>query len=191
MVYGLAYMIVQPVIPIFLVDEIRVQYAQAAIARGLIFWGIIAFASPAFGRLLDRWNAVRISWIGFATLAFFPLALAASRTVFGAYAAFGIYGFAMSAVSIAWTMGPILFAKERDAAAYMGVHVTMVGIRGLVGNPLGLLLLETVGSRAAFCVASALFAAAAVLMFRLDRGVASAAPPSARVAVPDAPIGSI
>jgi len=169
MVYGLAYMIVQPVIPIFLVDEIRVQYSQAAIARGLIFWGLISLASPAFGRVLDRWNAVRVSLIGFAVLALFPLALAASRSVPGVYAAFGIYGLAMSAVSIAWTMGPILFAKERDAATYMGVHVTMVGIRGLVGNPLGLVLLQTVGSRAAFFVASGLFVAAAVMMLRLDR----------------------
>jgi hypothetical protein len=112
-------------------------------------------------------------------LALFPLALAVSRTVEGAYVAFGIYGLAMSAVSIAWTMGPILFAGKRDAATYMGVHVTMVGIRGLVGNPLGLLLMQTAGSRAAFVVASALFAASAVLMLRLDASRRRAASPSA------------
>lgn len=174
MVYGLAWMLVQPVIPIFLVDEIRIEYGQAALARGLVFWGVISLASPLFGRMLDRWNAVRVSIVGFALLIFFPLAMALSRSLPAIYASFAIYGLAMAAVNISWTMGPMLFAGNRDAAVYMGVHVTMVGIRGLVGNPLGLLLLETAGSRAAFLTASALFAGATILMLRLQRRMAGA-----------------
>ena len=81
LIYGLAFMILQPVLPIFLVDEIHVQYSQAAMARGLIFYGTIALLSPWFGRLLDTWNAVRLSILGFALLIFFPLALALSRSV--------------------------------------------------------------------------------------------------------------
>ncbi len=169
MIYGLAYMLIQPVIPIFLVDEIKVEYSQAAIARGLIFWGMISLASPFFGRMLDRWNAVRVSIAGFALLAVFPLGLAMSRSLPMVYAAFLVFGLAMAAINISWTMGPILFAGRKDAATYMGVHVTMVGIRGLIGNPLGLLILETAGSRAAFITASALFATATWLMVRLNR----------------------
>jgi hypothetical protein len=92
------------------------------------------------------------------------------------YVAFALYGLAMAGVNIGWTMGPIYFAGSRDAARYMGVHVTMVGIRGLVGNPVGLLLLETVGSRGAFLVAGGCFAAAAVLAWRLDRELRPAYP---------------
>jgi hypothetical protein len=69
-------------------------------------------------------------------------------------------------------MGPILFAGNRDAAAYMGVHVTMVGIRGLIGNPLGLFFLETIGSRATFLVSGALFLIGSLLMARLQRRMA-------------------
>lgn len=177
MLYGLAFMILQPVLPIFLVDEIHVQYSQAATARGLIFYGIIALLSPWFGRLLDRWNAVRLSILGFALLIFFPLALAVSRSVAGVYGAFALYGIAMTGVNIAWTMGPILFAGRRDAASYMGIHVTMVGIRGLLGNPIGLLLLQTIGSRPTFLVASVLFGLGTLVMIRLDRRMRSAGAP--------------
>jgi MFS family permease len=171
MIYGLAFMLMQPVIPIFLVDEIKVQYSQAATARGLIFYGVVAILSPYFGRMLDQWNAVRLSMIGFLILAFFPVGMALSRSVPAVYLSFAIYGVGMTAVNIAWTMGPILFAGHRDAAAYMGVHVTMVGIRGLVGNPMGLFLLSTVGSRVTFLVAGALFLAATGLMMRLGRAM--------------------
>lgn len=176
MVYGLAFMLLQPVFPIFLVDEIKIQYSQAAVARGLVFWGVISLAAPLFGGLLDRWNAVVLSAIGFAILVLAPLGLALSHSIWPVYGSFAIWGLGLAPIQIAWTMGPILFARNRDAATYMGVHVTMVGLRGLVGNPLGLFLLETVGSRAAFLVSSALFALSAVLMWRLNRRmVASAA----------------
>jgi MFS family permease len=130
---------------------------------------MVSLTSPAFGWLMDRWDAVRLSVIGFAILIVFGGVLVLSRTIGHVYAAFSIYGLAMGAVNIAWTMGPILFARDRDAASYMGVHVTMVGIRGLIGNPIGLLILETAGSRAAFGVATGLFVVATVLMMDLRR----------------------
>jgi len=87
----------------------------------------------------------------------------------GVTAPFAVLGFAMSPVNIAWPMGPILFAGRRDAATYMGVHVTMVGIRGLIGNPMGLVLFKTFGSRPTFLVASLFFTMAMVVMIRLSR----------------------
>jgi MFS family permease len=175
MLYGMAFMILQPVLPFFLVDEIQVQYSEAATARGLLFWGVVAILSPFFGRMLDRWNAVRVSIVGFSILTVFPVLLAVSTGIGGVYAAFTLYGAAMAAVNIAWTMGPILFAGKKDAASYMGVHVTMVGIRGLIGNPVGLLLFQTIGSRATFLVSSGFFVAAVVTMWRLHRRMRAAA----------------
>jgi len=169
MLYGLGFMMLQPVLPLFLVDEIHVQYSEAATARGLIYWGMMALVSPIFGRLLDRWDAVRLSIFGFAFLMVVPLLLAVSHSLHGVYAAFAVFGFAMSPVNIAWTMGPILFAGRRDAATYMGVHVTMVGIRGLIGNPMGLILFKTFGSRPTFLIAGLFFALAMVVMIRLNR----------------------
>ncbi len=169
MIYGIAWMMMQPVIPIFLVDTIHVQYHQVGVARGVIYFTFMALFSPLAGRLLDRWNAVRVAALGFAMLATFPFAMMLCHDVRHVYIAFALYGVGMAGANMAWTMGPILFAGKRDAAGYMGVHVTMVGIRGLLGNPLGLLLLQTIGARSTFGICSALFAVSVLYMWRLGR----------------------
>lgn len=183
MIYGIAWMMMQPVIPIFLVDTIHVQYHQVGVARGVIYFTTMALFSPLAGRALDRWDAVSVAAVGFAVLATFPFAMMLSHGIHSVYGAFALYGVGMAGANMAWTMGPILFAGKRDAAAYMGVHVTMVGIRGLLGNPLGLLLLQTIGARATFGICSALFAISVIYMWRLRRDMVSTlTTPSARAA---------
>src|SRR5262249_26114195 len=41
MSYGMAFMMLQPVIPIFLVEDLHVDYSQASNARGLIFYSMM------------------------------------------------------------------------------------------------------------------------------------------------------
>ena len=43
----------------------------------------------------------------------------------------------MTGVMILWNMGPVAFAREGEAMYYMAVHVFLVGIRGLIGHPIG------------------------------------------------------
>ena len=184
MSYGLAFMMLQPVIPIFLVERLHVDYSQASNARGLIFYSMMFVFSPVFGRLLDRSDPVKISMFAFMLLALFPIGLMMAGTVRSVYVAFMIYGIAMSAVNIGWTMGPIHFAGSRDSAGYMGAHVALVGVRGMIGGPLGILLYRFAGSpNATFAVASALLVSASLIMLSLDR--ASGAPGLGPRAIPE------
>lgn len=170
MSYGLAFMMLQPVIPVFLVEVLHVDYSQASNARGLIFYSMMVLFSPVFGRLLDRSDPVKISTFAFLLLSLFPAALILSRGVHSVYMAFGIYGIAMSAVNIGWTLGPIYFARKNDSAAYMGAHVALVGLRGLVGGPIGILLYRLSGTpNTTFVCAAILFILASFLMASLDR----------------------
>lgn len=174
MCYGMAFMMLQPVIPIFLVEVLHVDYSQASNARGLIFYSMMVLFSPVFGRLLDRSDPVRLSRFAFLLLALFPAGLMLCRSVSAVYLAFCIYGVAMSAVNIGWTMGPIHFAGKNDSAAYMGAHVALVGARGLVGGPLGILLYRLSGTpKATFLCATVLLVTASVLMASLDRSNAA------------------
>lgn len=170
MSYGLAFMMLQPVIPIFLVEVLHVDYAQASNARGLIFYSMMVLFSPVFGRMLDKSDPIKLSTFAFLLLSLFPAALMLSRGVRSVYIAFSIYGVAMSAVNIGWTLGPIHFARRSDSAAYMGAHVALVGLRGLVGGPIGILLYRLSGTpNATFLVAVVLFLLASFLMMSLDR----------------------
>lgn len=168
--YGLAFMMLQPVIPIFLVESLHVDYSQAANARGLVFYSMMVLFSPIFGRLLDRSGPVKLSTLAFLMLALFPLALMLAGSIQAVYIAFCLYGIAMAAVNVGWTMGPIHFAGSRDSASYMGAHVALVGIRGLIGGPIGMLLFRSTGNaRATFLGSAALLLTAASLMGSLDR----------------------
>ena len=175
MSYGLAFMMLQPVIPIFLVEELHVDYAQAGTARGLIFYAMVVLFSPLFGRLLDHTDPVRISTFAFLTLALFPAGLALSNGLGAVYLCFGVYGVAMAGVNMGWTMGPIHFAGKTDSAAYMGAHVALVGVRGLIGGPAGILLYRLSGTpRATFLASCALLLLGSAIMASLWSGRAYA-----------------
>jgi hypothetical protein len=165
MVYGLAWMMLQPTIPVFLVEKLHVAYTDVANARGLIYFTMIAALSHPFGRLLDRLGPLSVSRIAFTILTVFPLLLASSRSVETVYLAFLVYGCGMAAVNLGWTTGPIHFARERDSAGYMGAHVALVGMRAIAGGPFGIWLYRASGSpTATFALASALFFLGSVIM---------------------------
>ncbi|HWR96986.1 MAG TPA: MFS transporter [Candidatus Methanoperedens sp.] len=165
MAYGLAWMMLQPTIPVFLVERLNVAYADVANARGLIYFTMIAACSHPFGRLLDRIGPLAVSRLAFAVLALFPLLLAAARGVGMVSVAFLVFGVGMAAVNLGWTTGPIHFARERDSSGYMGAHVALVGLRAIAGGPFGIWFYRVSGSPAAtFSLCSALFLLGALVM---------------------------
>jgi MFS family permease len=169
LVYGIGFFIMLPVIPIYLVDHLHATYIEAAAAKGVAFGGArIAFFS-FFGQLVDRMGPIRAGIRIFALLALFPLALAAAHSMPPAYAAFALYGTGMAGVSIIWSLGSIHFAKDRDSAAYQGVHVTLVGVRGALGPLIGYVAMTAFGPRAAMLVATVALLSASALLVRLSR----------------------
>ena len=58
-------------------------------------------------------------------------------------------------------MGSISFAPPGRGGYYQGLHVTLVGLRGLIGPPLGWVVLNVSGYRAVFITAICFFLAAA------------------------------
>ena len=83
-----------------------------------------------------------------------------------------IFGVAMTAVNIAWNLGPMQFAQsEQESANYMAVHVTLTGLRGMLAPLLTLGTIRLLGLRGGFAVSSLLFLGASLLMLRLSRRI--------------------
>jgi MFS family permease len=165
MAYGMGWMMLQPTVPVFLVERLHLAYSEVAEARGLIYFTMIAALSHPFGRLLDRVGPLVVSRISFAILALFPLVLAFARGPGLVYAAFLVFGCGMAAANLGWTTGPIHFAGERDSAGYMGAHVALVGVRAIVGGAFGMWFYRATGSpTATFAVASCLFLLGSLIM---------------------------
>lgn len=55
------------------------------------------------------------------------------------------YGLGMGGGALAWNLGHLHFAKPEQAEIYMGIHVTLTGVRGLTAPLLGIWLWNTIG----------------------------------------------
>lgn len=173
-IYGMGFIMVQPVLPIFLVDMLKLTYTGNFIAKGIISQLPILLLSPYLGKWHDKLHPFRFISIFFGLLAFFPALFIASAlflqvrwlAVALVYIAYIMYGFAMAGVNIAWNMGSIYFAGDEDASMYQSVHVTLTGVRGVIAPLLGLLLLKTLGIISVFAVAVGFLVTASVISWR-------------------------
>jgi hypothetical protein len=126
------------------------------------------------GQLMDRLHPARLCALAFGWVVMFPLILAygpelgfdAAQT---AYVAFVVFSIGMAGVNVTWNVGSIAFAPPGKGGHYQGIHVAMVGFRGVLAPILGFLLVEFVSYRAAFLVAALLLATASVSSALLAR----------------------
>jgi len=83
--------------------------------------------------------------------------------------AFLLQGIAMSGIIVAWSLSSLTFAGEEDGALYQGIHVTLTGMRGMLGPLIGWVVKSWFGWYAAFLLSTALLLLAGWLMLRQGR----------------------
>ncbi len=182
MLYGMAFMMLNPVVPLFFTDELNLGYEQISSARVLIASAGVALLGPLMGRWMDRFHPVRLCVLSFGLLALYPLTLAFGGSLMGlgpaatAYFAFGMYAVAMSGVNVTWNVGSIAFAPEGEGGHYQSVHVAMVGLRGVVGPLTGYAVLRLFGYREVFVIAAGFCVLASVSSALLWRRMPSGRP---------------
>lgn len=173
MIYGIGFMIVLPVIPRYLVNNLHMNYTQTFVAKGVISQiGILNFA-PIAGFIHDKNHPNFFAAISFLAISLFPMILFIS-TLFNnistsisiVYLSYVIYGIAMSGILIAWNLGTIYFAKNNDVSMYQSVHVALTGVRGLIIPPLGFLILKMFGMQTVFIVSFLAFFIASIISFK-------------------------
>jgi hypothetical protein len=173
-IYGMAFMISSPAIPVFLVDSLQLSYTPISLAKGLIFHTALIIFTPISGKILGINNPTRFSGYMFLLLILFPLILLSAKylPLWGIYDSpveilffsFFLFGTAMSGVTIAWNLSSIYYAPHNEVSNYQAVHVTLTGVRGLFSPILGYVIMQVFSIEAAMILASLLFAIAGILM---------------------------
>jgi hypothetical protein len=123
----------------------------------LLLFGTIA----RWGRLFDRLGVVRfrvinvLCWLGQLTFGLAGALVVVYPERFGNtfiiwavifFALRGIcWGLGMGGGKLAWTLGHLHFAPKQDAEIYMGIHVSLTGLRGLVAPLAGMVLWNQIG----------------------------------------------
>ncbi|MCU0726159.1 MAG: MFS transporter [Planctomycetes bacterium] len=184
--YGLAFLMNLPLVVLLITDRLHLSYGQASWARFVVPPVMMVLFSPIAGRLLDRSHSSVMMGVACFLLAAHSVLLAAANGIGLLMLSYFIFGVAMTGVNLAWNLGPVQFARtEHESLDYMGVHVTLTGLRGAIAPFLALGAKRFLGLTAGFVVSTALFLTAALLMARLSRRISSAAPPPATIGRPD------
>lgn len=173
-IYGMGFIMMQPIIPIYMVDKLQLSYTNNFLAKGVLSQMGMLLLSPVIGKLHDHLHPFRFIAASFALLMLFPLLFLLSSLWAGesvvaviiVFVAYTIYGIAMAGVNLSWNMSSIFFAGKEDASMYQSVHVTMTSIRGLIAPVLGFALLKILGINSVFMVAAAFLALAATMSLR-------------------------
>jgi MFS family permease len=173
-IYGMGFIMMQPIIPIYMVDKLQLNYTTNFLAKGIVSQLGMLLLSPLIGKLHDRMHPFRFMAGAFGLLMVFPVLFVVSSLCEGeallpvviVFAAYLIFGIAMAAVNITWNMGSIFFAGDADASIYQSVHVTMTGIRGLIAPVLGFVLLKVFSLTMVFVVAAGFFLWASLFSLR-------------------------
>jgi len=168
-IYGVGFMMLHLVVPLYLVDRMNINYSQAAIARGLIFYTILVFIAPLAGRVYDKIGPYRISGIGFSVLGISSILILFAEDFFLIYTAFAVFAVAMSCINMVWNLGPVHIAPTGSERLYMSIHMSLVGLRACFAYPLGILIKTVSSYETVFVIVIILEIVAAAGMFLLGR----------------------
>jgi len=172
LIYGLGWSASQALLPFLVVDKLGLTYAEVAQSTQVAFQISLMFMILPTGYLMDRYGPVRLSTWGFVLITIYPIGLifaggAASLTVVTIW-----FGIGISAIHLAWTIGPITLAPTAsEASNYLAIHAALTGPRTLIGHfgAVGIYLLTGRIIEIPLAGATLAFAGGALLMYLLHR----------------------
>ena len=164
MLSGGAVLMTFPLITLMLTtDCLHVDFSRGTTALTLVPLGLSVLGAPFMGRLFDRMTVTRFRGFGAALWAasralLYPALIAQSWT--WVLIAFAVEGVARSTGSLAFNIGHTRFTRPENSQAYMGIHMTLQGIRGLTMPFLGAWLYGLMGTEILLLGAGVQFVAA-------------------------------
>lgn len=173
---GSANFMVDPVLTVFVTQSLKLGYFSSYLLMEQIPTILSVLTIHRWAPLFDRVGVLRFRvvnsafWLGSVLLAGSALFLHKSTAPFAAVLAIGVLvlarvinGVGRGGGAIAWNLGHLHFAGRHDAELYMGIHVALTGLRGLIMPFVGAALYQLVGP--VVMLLGVILAAAAVAAF--------------------------
>ena len=148
MVFGTANNMTWPVMTLIMTDYLKVSYSKGISALTIIPMLMALLMAPLAGRLFDhiRFGSYRMlnsgMWAAAKVLLFLGAYLESWPIVIAAAIA---QGMGMSTGSIAFSLGHTYYSTPERSHDYLGINLSLQGIRGVIGPFVGVLLLNAIG----------------------------------------------
>ena len=147
MTYGAAYMCCEALMPVLGTDRLGMRYEDYAHSTQMAAKIAMLVTTMLMGWLLDRIGPIRTSAVSFGILIFYPLLLILARGPLSLGAANLVYGVGLSGVVLTWMLGPVTLAGSPQLVPqYVAIHATLVGVRGILFQGLGMTLYKSTGN---------------------------------------------
>ncbi len=146
---GLGLMIAMPAIPAFL-SNLEISYTELFLSMGVLKgFGFIS-TSALWAGAIRRFPLPLVSGAVFCFFALFLgcLLLAIFDPLF-ILAAYAIYGIAQAGSHLIWNLSGPIFSGKETSFQYSSVNILAIGLRGIIGPPLGGLLAQFVSPEVA------------------------------------------
>ena len=148
-VYGAGNVMMTSQLVVIMTDHLRLPGQQQILILSVIPLLIQPIFVPFWARIFDRQHTVTFrARQGWCMVGGFLLSCTGVLSGWTGFLWGGsiLLGAAMAGANFGWNLGHQDFAAPGQVQQYMGVHVTLTGLRGMVAPPLGMLfyqLLET------------------------------------------------
>ena len=138
MVGGFGLMIIQPVIPIFFAETLKISYRDLMIAYSICKALGFVLSSGLWARAMSKVSIGSFTSFVLIGFAIYPLVIILGLfSVNWIFVAYLIYGVAQAGSHLIWHLSGPIFACDEESSRFSGVNIMMVGLRGTIGPPLG------------------------------------------------------
>ena len=143
--YGSGNLMVSGQLVVLFTDRLGMTSMTQILALTVVPLLLMPLSLPWWARMFDRGHIIeyrsRQCWVLVAGTGVMALAVI-SRSQWLVWGGAALIGFAMAGANLGWNLGHNDFAPLGRVQHYMGVHVTLTGVRGLLAPPAGMLCYE-------------------------------------------------
>ncbi|MFC1672117.1 MFS transporter [Planctomycetota bacterium] len=176
--FGFPNLMLRFVVPVDLIENYGTGYTEAAMAFSILPEFLMIFTVAFWGRLVDRYNPVRLRaffnyiWsvelLVLLSIPFLESATGKGSGLWWFYGARCIRGFVMGGSGLLWNLSVMYFAREDDVPIYMGLHAGFTGIRSIIAPFIGSALYAAVGAQITYAICFGMMVAGGSIMFGLS-----------------------
>ena len=140
-IFGLGNLMLTAPLVVVLSDQFSFDYLGEILIVSTIPIILMPLSIPLWSRLLTRVHVIQFraihSWVFVLSALVFGVSILLSSAA-GLWVAAAIRGVGFGGGVLAWNLGHQDFAPVEQSGRYMGLHVTLTGIRGLIAPALGM-----------------------------------------------------
>ncbi len=140
-IFGVGNLMLTAPLVVVLTDQFSFDYLGEILIVSTIPIILMPLSIPIWSKLLNRMHVIPFraihSWIFVISSICFGTSIFSGSTV-GLWIAAAIRGVGFGGGVLAWNLGHQDFAPVEQSGRYMGLHVTLTGIRGLLAPALGM-----------------------------------------------------